>query len=67
MCGEEEYMVSHQNSFRYVEMDGKFIKTPYHTFKGIPPTTTEDVSAIPKVTRVAPRMSSLKDARAFVV
>ena len=26
--GEEEYMVSHLNSFRYVEMDGEFIETP---------------------------------------
>ena len=26
--GEEEYMLSHLNSFRYVEMDGEFIKTP---------------------------------------
>ena len=25
--GEEEYMVSHLNSFRYVEMDGEFIET----------------------------------------
>ena len=25
---EEEYMVSHLNSFRYVEMDGEFIETP---------------------------------------
>ena len=29
VCGEEEYMVSHLNSFKYVEMDGKFIETPY--------------------------------------
>ena len=28
VCGEEEYMVSHLNSFRYVKMDGEFIKTP---------------------------------------
>ena len=27
--GEEEYMVSHLNSFRYVEMDGEFIETPF--------------------------------------
>ena len=25
--GEEEHMVSHLNSFRYVEMDGKFLET----------------------------------------
>ena len=28
--GEEEYMISHLNSFRYVELDGEFIETPYH-------------------------------------
>ena len=27
--GEEEYMVSHLNSFRYIEMDGEFIETPF--------------------------------------
>ena len=31
--GEEEYMVSHLNSFRYVEMDGEFIETPCHNFE----------------------------------
>ena len=64
--GEEEYMVTHLNSFKYIEMDDEFIETPYHTFKVIPPTATEDVSAIPKVTRVPPRMASLKDARVVV-
>ena len=28
ICGEEDYTVSHLNSFRYVEMDEKFIETP---------------------------------------
>ena len=27
VCSEEEYMVSHLNSFRYVEMDGEFIES----------------------------------------
>ena len=31
--GEEEYMVSHLNSFRYVEMDNKFIETPARILK----------------------------------
>ena len=30
--GEEEYMATHLNSFRYVELDGKFIETPFHHF-----------------------------------
>ena len=64
--GEEEYMVSHLNSFRYVEMDEEFIETPCQTFKFIPPAITEDVSAILKVTKILPRMASLKDAKAVV-
>ena len=31
--GEEEYMVSHLNSFKYVEMDGEFIETPCQNFE----------------------------------
>ena len=34
--GEEEYMVSHLNSFRYVEMDGEFIETPCQNFEEVP-------------------------------
>ena len=64
--GEEKYMVSHLNSFRYVDMDGEFIGTPYQTFQVIPPTTIKDVSAIPKVTRVPPKMASLKYAKATI-
>ena len=64
VCGEEEYMVSHLNSFRYVEMDDEFIETPYQNFEVIPPTASEDVTAIPKVSWVLPRMASLKDAKA---
>ena len=46
--GEEKYMVSHLNSFRYVEMDGDFIKTPCQNFKEIPQTmaATEIVTVI---------------------
>ena len=34
--GEEEYMVSHLNSFRYMEMDGEFIETPFQNFEEVP-------------------------------
>ena len=34
--GEEEYMVSQLNSFRYVEMDGEFIETPCQNFEEVP-------------------------------
>ena len=59
-------MVSHLNSFQYVDMDGEFTETPCQTFEVIPPTATEDVSAILKVTRVLPRMDSLKFTRDVV-
>ena len=61
-------MVSQRNSFRYIEMDGEFIETPCQTFEVIPLTTivTKDVSNSPKVTRVPPRMASLKDAKVVV-
>ena len=36
--GEEEYMVSHLNSFRYMEMDGEFIETPCQNFEEVPQT-----------------------------
>ena len=36
--GEEEYMVIHLNSFRYVEMDGEFIETPFQHFEEVPQT-----------------------------
>ena len=36
--GEEEYMVSHLNSFRYIEMDGEFIETPFQHFEKVPQT-----------------------------
>ena len=47
-------------------MDGEFIESPCQTFEVIPPTTTEEVYVIPKVSMVPPRMASLKDARAVV-
>ena len=31
-------MVSHLNSFRYIEMDGEFIETPFQHFEEVPPT-----------------------------
>ena len=31
--GEEEYMISHLNSFCYVELDGEFIETPFQHLK----------------------------------
>ena len=61
--GEEEYMVSHLNSFRYIEMDGEFIETPCQNFEEVPQilASTETATNRPPL-----KMASLKDARAMV-
>ena len=58
-------MVSHLNSFKYVEMDGEFLETSCQTFEVIPQTTyvAKVAYTIPKVARIPPRMASLKDAK----
>ena len=33
ICGKEEYMVRHLNSFKYVEVDSEFVDTPFQTFE----------------------------------
>ena len=65
---EEEYMVSHLNSFRYVEVDDEFIETPCHNFEEVPQTkaTNETVTNLPKITRPPLKMDSLKDAKEFI-
>ena len=66
--GEGEYMVSHMNSFKYVEMDGEFIETPCQNFEEVPQTmeSTETITSVSKITRPPLKMASLKDARAVV-
>lgn len=62
VCGEEEYMVSHLTSFRYVEVEGEVHETPFQAFEIIQMIKTplfEDK-------RHVASMSSLKDARAVV-
>ena len=61
-------MVSHLNSFKYVEMDGEFIETPCQTFEVIPPTivVAKSTPATPKAAKDTPKMASLKDARVVV-
>ena len=60
--------MSHLNSFKYVEMDGEFIETPCQTFEVIPSiiVVDKDTSDTPRITKVPPRMASLKDARVVV-
>ena len=62
---EEEYMISHLNSFWYVELDDEFIETPFQHFEEVPQevAVTKAVSQIPKITRPPLWMSSLKDAK----
>ena len=61
--GEEEYMVSHLNSFRYVEMDGEFIKTPFQHFEEVPQT----LASVEIVVEDSPmKMASLKDVPAII-
>ena len=66
--GEEEYMINHLNSFRYVELDGEFIETPFQHFEELSEeiAATKAVSSVLTITRPPTRMSSLKDARAVV-
>ena len=57
-------MVSHLNSFRYVEMDREFIRTPCQNFEEVPQilaSTETTTSSKPPL-----KMASLKDARAVV-
>ena len=56
-------MVSHINSFRYVEMDEEFIETPFHHFEEVPQTLA---SAETMVEDSPMKMASLKDARAVI-
>ena len=62
--GEEEYMVSHLNSFSYVVMDGEFIETPCQNIKEVP----HILASIETATNTKPplKMASLKDAKAVV-
>ena len=61
-------MISHLNSFRYMELDGEFIDTPFQHFEEVSPkkAANKTVSQIPKITRPLLRMSSLKDTKAVV-
>ena len=61
-------MVSHLNSFKYVEMDSEFIETPCQAFEVVPPmvASTKISYDIPKNNEVVLIMVSFKDARAAV-
>ena len=61
-------MVSHLNSFKYVEMDGEFIETPCQSFEVVPPivVATKCSSNESKVVKVVPKMVSVKDTCAVI-
>ena len=61
-------MISHLNSFCYVELDGEFVDTPFQHLEEVSDEieATKAVSSTPVITKHVPRMSSLKDARAVM-
>ena len=62
-------MVSHLNSFKYVEMDEEFIETPCQAFEVVPPmivAVAKTLTVVPVITKPVSRMSSLKDAEAVI-
>ena len=54
--GEDKFMVSHLNSFKYVEMNGEFIETPCQAFEVVPPmvAATKISSNMSKADEVIP-------------
>ena len=61
-------MISHLNSFRYVELDGEFIETPFQHFEEVSPevAVAKTMTDVPIITKPVSRMSSLKDAEAVI-
>ena len=68
VCGEEDFMVSHLNLFKYVEMDGEFIETPCQAFEVVSPmvVVAKATPDVPKAVKDMPRMASLKDAHVVI-
>ena len=66
--GEEEFMVSHLNSFKYVEMVGEFIENPCQAFEVVSPlvAAAKATPDVPKAVKDMPRMASLKDAHVVI-
>ena len=66
--GEEEYMISHLNSSRYMELDGEFIEMPFQHFEEVSPevAVAKTMTGVPIVSKLVSRMASLKDAEAVI-
>src|ERR1043165_9302814 len=58
VCGEEEYMVSHLQSFRYIKIEGEFVETPCQVFEVVPRVMPVDSPVTLEVTQAPPRMAS---------
>ena len=61
-------MISHLNSFRYVELDGEFIETPFQHFEEVSPevAVAKTMIDVPIISKHVSRMASLKDAEAVI-
>ena len=61
-------MVSHLNSFRYVELDDEFIETPFQHFEEVSCEVAagNTMVEVPIVPKHASRMASLKDAEVVI-
>ena len=57
-------MVSHLNSFWYIEMDREFIETPCQNFEEVPQILASTETTTSSKTPL--KMASLKDARAVI-
>ncbi|XP_058746759.1 uncharacterized protein LOC131619709 [Vicia villosa] len=62
ICGEEEHVVSHLASFRYIDVEGEVHETPCQAFEAV---QTIKIPYVEKKKLEAP-MSSLKEAKAVV-
>ena len=61
-------MISHLNSFRYVELDGELIETPFQHFEEVSPevTVAKTMTDVPIISKPVYRMASLKDMEAVI-
>ena len=61
-------MISHLNSFRYMELDGEFIETPFQHFEEVSPevAVAKTMTDVPIISKPVYLMESLKDAEAVV-
>ncbi|XP_058784300.1 uncharacterized protein LOC131659076 [Vicia villosa] len=62
ICGEEEHVVSHLASFKYIDVEGEVHETPCQAFEAV---QTIKIPYVEKKKLEAP-MSSLKEAKAVV-